>query len=183
MRALVVGASILLWASPSLAEQKAPDGFGPIKFGMTKEEAWKAIDGKGEWKDDNTFVHKEGLPDFLKDYEVTVRIYKDSINDIVIARNSKGVLEVFCMGDILRILHKIEQKYEISPVSYQRDRIIPKPSTIFYFLYSFSDGSRIHIFASVEKSYIPDRESAPDPARQCWVRIQYSPPSEDYNPF
>ena len=25
-------------------------GFGPIKFGMTKEEAWAAIDGKGKWE-------------------------------------------------------------------------------------------------------------------------------------
>ena len=51
MRVLVVIASILLWNLPSLADQKSPDGFGKVKFGMTQEEAWQAIGGQGEWQE------------------------------------------------------------------------------------------------------------------------------------
>ena len=64
MRQLALIALAFLWIAPVQAEtKKAPDGFGPIKFGMTMDEAWEAIDGKGEWKRDGSLVYTITIPE------------------------------------------------------------------------------------------------------------------------
>ncbi len=66
MRHLALIALAFLWVTPAHAETtKAPDGFGPIKFGMTKEEAWAAIEGKGEWKSDTELTYKLDISKWL----------------------------------------------------------------------------------------------------------------------
>ena len=46
---MVVMGLVVLGALEARAEAAALEGFGPIKFGMSKDEAWAAIEGKGEW--------------------------------------------------------------------------------------------------------------------------------------
>ena len=151
MRVLVVVVSILLWTSPSLAEQKAPDGFGPIKFGMTKEEAWEAIEGQGEW-DGDTLVHKIGIPGFMTDfYDVRQEFVGGFAHSLIVQNTDHWPGVTRCVLDLAVVLGVITNKYKIAPIYLEyREHSIPntKIRNLNIYQFHYYDDSFIQVYKS-----------------------------------
>lgn len=175
MRALVVLVSILLWASPSLAEQKAPDGFGPIKFGMTKEEAWEAIEGQGHWEEE-ALIHKVGLPRYMIDFfEVRQDFVQGKAVMATVQNFDTKLGSDGCFSTLVNVLAVLVKKYSIFPInmdyrgdSYPENRA--KDTTMH--LFNYHDGSVIltSVITEFEFSIRSIEEIS------CLLSVQYIPP-------
>ena len=174
MRAILVVLSILLWASPSLAEQESPDGFGPIKFGMTKEEAWEAIDGQGHWENDELLAHKVGLPEFMKDYYEVIHFFEGGLANAVRikARYTKELREL-CSIHVGKIVNIVQNKYRINATKVS-DWYSSIATDVYYF--HFPDGSNWYaLFARGTENV-----SSGPKQLSCIVTIEITPPQQDW---
>ena len=136
MRALVVFAALLFFVSPALAEQKAPDGFGPIKFGMTIEEAREATGGEDRWVNDDTMVSKQGLPSKLKNnFDIMIDFDKDMVSRIVIKRAENEQERTLCISDLQFIITMIYRKYLIQPIYIKSLNIELNTREEYYFIF------------------------------------------------
>ena len=174
MRHMVVFLAAILWAMPVQAEtKKAPDGFGPIKFGMTKEEAWAAIDGKGEWEDDDTLVYELELvaPPFLDLFEVT-QSFTDGLAG---GSRADGVTRSSdlesCENSMAWLAALIGSVYGQSPV--RGGASSPQIGVLdTSYLFAFRNGSLIHVNLKVI-DMLTDKRYA------CFLHVSYYEPFSD----
>ena len=177
MRAMVVIFSILLWASPSLAEQQSPDGFGPIKFGMTKEEAWEAVGGEGEWKDD-ILVHQVGLPKLMTDFfEVRQHFVQDSADRVTIQNFDQNLGSDECVLMLVNVIAALINKYGVQPINIEyRSDSYPENhiKDIIMHVFNYSNGSMIAttIITKFEFSIKSIEEVS------CLFAVEYIPPTD-----
>ena len=187
MRALIVVAALLLLVSPALAEQKsAPDGFGPIKFGMTKDEAWEAIGGQGEWADAKErdgisgeyLVHKVGIPEYLKEYfEVKHRFLDGRAIDVTLFNTDTQLPFASCVTFFASFLGAITSKYGVHPLGfdYETDGY-PSPSIHQVDIYQFSYEDNSFVQATLMKTL--ERTVGEVREISCKLFIQYAPPQK-----
>ena len=189
MRVIVVVFVFLFWSLPALAEVKAPDGFGPIKFGMTKEEAWEAIGGAGRWAPGEEYfdhgtgveylVHKVGLPRFLNNnYEVRHRFADGRAGSANIVSAERNIPFDLCMIKVSRILGILARKYEVEPIRTSFELTEKRPprlesTDIYHFQFHDSSSIQVYVRKILEDSY-GEWEQV-----DCKVYVIYAPPQED----
>jgi len=91
-------------------------GFGPIKFGMTKEEAWAAIDGKGKWKSDWKLSYGFEWEAIGKTFEVDQQFVDGRASVLAVNLLSEEFYFRTCVSDSLRIVSAIKEKYKKTPL-------------------------------------------------------------------
>ena len=180
MRALIVCTLLLLWALPALAEQKsAPDGFGPIKFGMTKDEAWEAIGGQGEW-DGDVLIHKVGIPSFMGDlYEARHQFVDGMADEVTVQNTEKRIDAVSCASQLSFILGIIVKKYGIYPINIDyraSNRSETEERHVSLYQFHYLDDSLAQV--SIIKYYEQTRDGLQ--SRSCLLSVQYAPPREGW---
>ena len=147
MRAMVVVLSILLWASPTLAEQKSPDGFGPIKFGMTKEEAWEAIDGNGEWLlQDKVLQYSIELPTYslnMKEFDVKQSFHEGIATDVEVKVNAEHDNFLTCITMHADVVAYLSNLYEKTPIYSENTEPGSLTKRYVGYNFAFDDGARI----------------------------------------
>lgn len=126
MRHLVVFLAAVLWAMPVLAEtKKAPDGFGPIKFGMTIEEAWEAAGRDGSPKDiegDTLFSYTLKVPKSkfrLTDFEVSQYFTDGRASSALVRSEFESVTYSRCFEVMSRIIGFLSYRYDKTPQNLQ----------------------------------------------------------------
>lgn len=151
MRVLVVTVALLLWVSPSLAEQKSPDGFGPIKFGMTKEEAWEAIGGEGYWHPDTDILNYEiVLPTYslnIKEFDVTQYFLNGVATSVEAELNTEGFGFLSCVTMQADIVAHISNLYNKMPVYSERTDPGPLVNRYVGYNFAFDNGASILSYA------------------------------------
>lgn len=128
---IAVLAACFMLAAPVEAAELT--GFGPIKFGMSKVEAWEAIGGQGKWEpDDQTkkvLVYKYPFLD-TEEYWVVRQLFTgDQAGGVRTWYGGPGVSPKSCRVQALGIATKIGLEYGALPtirsddtsVSYKRD--------------------------------------------------------------
>ena len=186
MRFIVVVAILLLWMSPALAEQKtAPDGFGPIKFGMTKEEAWEAIGGEGAW------YERENVDELVYDLELrlprSAATAKATVHQYF--RGAEGAIQGYaelvfaatratCIQWSAEYAALIQSRYGVAPFKDSGDFVdtetMNQPALSYYttYIFVFDDG----VMFAVSTYLIPIKE-LPGKGGQCDLAIEFFPPS------
>lgn len=106
------------------AGAKELTGFGPIKFGMTKEEALEAIGGKGEWVMEDVLAYEIPLDIRLRGAFLTKRslpvrqIFRDGRAVDVSIRSEWGIsTRSRCLLAALKFAGAIRNRYGITPIS------------------------------------------------------------------
>ena len=187
MRALIVCTLLLLWVAPALAEQKSgPDGFGPIKFGMTKDEAWEAIGGQGAWNEEGDFLGytiAPSKPRFgIKEFKVSQqfksgRAWQAKVNAIL------EVTHLYeCMFTAIESTAYVSNLYNTVPVVIAHTEHDVTWSTLALYQFHFADGSSMQtevvireygISAEVAKTLHIEREEP-----TCSVTYYYTAPPD-----
>ena len=175
MRHLALIVLAVLWVTPAQAETKeGPDGFGPIKFGMTKEEAWAAIDGKGDWSDEGSLDYQlksVGILDYS--FEVSQFFSKGLATYSIAGRTQINATRSRCLRHLFLLVSIIADVYDREPMQFEDPKFQSPGSVEAKYLFGFRDGSFIEIDHEVS-----ERSEA---KADCIVQIAYSPPnsSED----
>ena len=192
MRGLALILLAVLWAAPALAETKdGPGGFGPIKFGMTKAEAWAAIDGKGEWNEaGNVLSYEMEIPESaplfgrsLKVRHVFSKRFADRAGSFGVAYKSIATPIKSCYREISYFLGKIHGKYGVEPITLNEPPKLGFLEDSFYysiFVFEVKNHSTITVEAEISN------ESAAESAGAipwCHVRLLYEPPPSEELPF
>ena len=181
MRGLAFILLAVLWAAPAVAETKdGPDGFGPIKFGMTKEEAWAAIDGKGEWiRNGVVLEYQMDVPRQapLLSRTLTIRhAFSEPYGNLagnlgVFYKNFASVGER-CYRELSYFLAKISGSYGIKPLSLnQPPKLALMRENTYYdiFVFETNNGTTITVAAEF--------------ADECDISMLYDPPPSEEFPF
>ncbi len=152
MRQLALIALTFLWIAPVQAEtKKAPDGFGPIKFGMTKEEAWAALDGEGEWKEDTFLVHRRDFPSGEIEplsFRVSYIFRDDRVVAVNVGNAEENATNETCSRKVLYFVALISAIYGSEPVSKEdihwafAEPLVIKSS---YYFFVFPKGASIYV--------------------------------------
>ncbi len=159
------------------------EGFGPIKFGMTKEEAWAAIDGKGEWKSDRVLVYDYPIDRGTITLEARQSFYDGQAAEAVISyATPKGAPESLhgCRAKILVIAGLIREKYNKIPLMYFGEKDVYYPRSIKDYaafdllLFNFAKGAYIKIDGSMHVT---------PKMKYCEILLLYRPPTDDKIPF
>ena len=181
MRHLALIVLAFLWIAPAQAETKdGPDGFGSIKFGMTKEEAWAAIGGKGEWNERGNVLKYEmevssQLP--LLGRSLTIQHaftepYENRAGNLGVFYESTGSVVEPCYRELSYFLAKISGRYGIEPITLNQP---PKRGfigdLIYYDVFAFeaNNGTTITVVAEI--------------ADACNISVLYTPPPSQEIPF
>lgn len=178
MRVIVVVAALLLWVSPTLAEQKAPDGFGPIKLGMTKEEAWEAIGGEGEWTEHEGFDELSyevdlQAPSSSATIPATVHhFFQEQRATFAYLETLLGVSGEQCAGWSAQHAALINSLFGAAPLkdsgSYDRP-----PLTVYTsYVFGFDNGVTL-----IVASYLEPAKDVPAGGGLCELNIQFMPPN------
>ncbi len=180
MRQLALIALAVLWFAPAQAEtKKAPDGFGPVKFGMTKEEAWAALDGKGEWEEDSSHYAGFLTYNFEMPFGTSVKyrlrmrasISEGKVDFIIITLEDPHAASPSCNTNYLYIVGMIKQKYNVDFVTNSlRDDLI-----------GFDIYSSVFVFPN--RSLIDVQLLASDRDHHCGVDVFYVPAPPEAVPF
>ncbi len=152
MRQLAFITLVLLWVTPAHAEtKKAPDGFGPVKFGMTREQAWAALDGEGEWEEDTFLIHRRDLPSGDLDplsFNVSYIFRDDRVVAVSLSNSEEtGSLEI-CSRKVLYYVALIKAIYGFEAVSKEDIRwALAEPLWIqsSHYFFAFPNGASIHV--------------------------------------
>ncbi len=153
MRHLALIALAVLWIAPAQAETKnAPDGFGPVKFGMTREEVWEAIGGEGEWIERENLIQRQDLPSDsfdLLNFRVAYVFQDDRVIHVSLQHTEKNLINDRCSGRALYFAGLIRAIYGTDYTSHRdiqwsfaRD-VLDVRSNIYFFV--FSTGSFIRV--------------------------------------
>ena len=169
----VAATAILL--SAGLAAAAEFEGFGPIKFGMTKEEAWEAIGAKGEWVEPDVLRYDIPYDDIVRVERFDVRqIFKDGrAADAMIEYAMASGGTIFCLPRGLHFAADVRDKYGVPPeVVYGRPRPQGAEEDDLYILedfYGFDFGAHGSVQIVVRIVY-----STPS---ECRISIHYRGPS------
>ena len=121
MRHFVVVLTAILWAMPVQAETKeAPDGFGPIKFGMTKEEALSVLDGRGRVEEGEIHfeqdTHLTSDPQRIASLTVELTLTDIGIGSILVRNPGFQALEYECVSLGQAVAARVSSKYKKNPL-------------------------------------------------------------------
>ena len=173
MRHLALVVLVVLWMAPAPAQAEtktAPDGFGPIKFGMSKEEAWAAIGGKGEWTADDELTYTLEVSDWdLYESEITVVQWfsggKASSSRSVLTSQRKD--DVVCLAYLNAVVSDIMHIYGKPPVRMgtRPDRRLDRSRD--YYTFVFDDS--ISVVVIFNQYFI-----GPDEEAHCDLVINYN---------
>lgn len=175
---------ISCFALPATAARAAElEGFGPIKFGMTKEEAWAAIDGHGEWLGENSLVYERPVDRGT----IMLKVYQGftdgrAVEATVVYDPPIDPLESLagCREKTLIMAGLIREKYDKIPLAHYGGKStagIEKPMDVSVFdllLFSFPRGAYIKITGRFTRRIKGD---------DCLILLLYRPPTDDKIPF
>lgn len=99
------------------AEAAEFEGFGPIKFGMTKDEAWAAIEGKGEWLDSGTLRYERPSGDPHGKLVVEQEFENRQAANVSVVYSLRAGTRDYCLAKGVHFAAVIESKYRISPLT------------------------------------------------------------------
>ncbi len=159
------------------------EGFGPIKFGMTKEEAWAAIGGKGEWKSDRVLVYEYPIDRGTITLEARQAFYDGRAMEAVVSYSTpKDAPETLkgCRAWTLVIVGLIQEKYNILPITRfgEKERSDPRNEKLYdihdLWLFSFAKGAYIRIDSGM---YVRRNIDF------CEITLLYRPPTDAKIPF
>ena len=188
MRHLALIALAVLWVAPAQAETKeGSDGFGPIKFGMTKEEAWAAIEGKAEWDEEGrTLQYEMDIPKSVPLNGLPLKVshlFDERTGNLagltVVQFEGVASGEPFCYQDIAYVVMRIQDRYKVDPfVLDQLPRYNFLKEDFYYKIFAFAtnNGTSITVEASIGPGSL-----APVPS--CKITVTYDPPTPDELPF
>ncbi len=154
------------------------EGFGPIKFGMTKKEAMAAINGEGRWETDDRLDYSYYWVEFDEKFIVN-QFFRDGLaNEAKIYSESKQPFWYLCVASTLRIIGTIKKKYQKTPVirdglnnNWRLGGVIKKYTTDSYF-FGFEHGAFIAITNWMSEE-----------SRDCELTIHYYPAYRNSHPF
>lgn len=110
----VLAACLALMAPAEAAEL---EGFGKIKFGMTKDEAWKAIAGEGEWAEGDilrySYLFNAGSRE--EQFVVRQKFTNGQASHAEIEHFTAGVTPEICSWFGIRFADLIRHKYGVMP--------------------------------------------------------------------
>lgn len=165
-------------------------GFGPIKFGMSKDEAWAAIDGKGKWERNGKWLRYEHALDdrvgsniILSDlkFEVVQTFHDDLALDVIVEITASTIFSPACATEMYYFVSAIQHKY--GKPTLVRDDVVDldqgkkgiRPGATSFRIFAFDDEALIRIVLSTW-------EGEP-PGWNCSLQIWYHPPVSDPIPF
>jgi hypothetical protein len=152
-RKLVIHATVIFFAllagAPLQVRAAELTGFGPIKFGMTKEEAMAAINGDGRWETDDRLEYSYNWLEFDMKFTVRQHFRNGRAISAHVVRDSKLLFWYVCVSEALKIVGVIIEKYQITPFvrsglkneSRLNDKVEEFETDIYYF--GFDDGAFI----------------------------------------
>ena len=197
MRQLALIVLAVLWVAPAQAETKdGPDGFGPIKFGMTKEEAWAAIGGNGEWVEEGkTLEYEMDIPKTLPFLGESLRVrhlFPENLDYLAgtvgVFYESVALIETMCYREILYFLTHIRGKYGVEPLFLdQPARIFSLEHNRYDEIYGFrmKNGSVVTVEAGItpnsSRGVLPSGTGGP--LLWCSIGVIYEPPTSEELPF
>ena len=149
-------------------------GFGPIKFGMTKDEAWAAIDGKGKWVSDWKLSYGFEWEAIGKTFEVEQHFVDGRASVLAVNLLSDEFYFRTCVSDSLRIVSAIKEKYKKTPLVrlQNRDSLFKKAFVTDSYFFGFGNDSSIE----VTLWFWTD-------SNDCELTVWYRPPSAKPLPF
>jgi hypothetical protein len=166
------------------------EGFGPIKFGMTKEEAWAAIDGKGKWEKEGKWLRYEyalhdriGPTIIFSDLKLEViQTFQDnSASDVVIEIKSRNYHRGYCAADMSYFVAAIQHKYgkptlvRENVANEARVENATKSGTTSFRIFAFDDEALIRVVLETW-----DNEPL---VGHCYLQVWYHPPVPSPIPF
>ena len=156
------------------------EGFGSIKFGMSKEEAWAAIDGKGEWSKQEDLMYEFPSEDSVAKFTVKQKFEEKRASDVFVEYALKAGSPEYCLARGLYFAAVIEEKHGVSPLFRYGSAEPAKP---------WKKDSRDYIVQDVYAFSFDDNASIQMVARygfeepECLIVIRYTPPNQYENPF
>jgi len=154
------------------------EGFGPIKFGMTKKEAMAAINGEGRWETDDRLDYSYFWTEFDKKFTVN-QFFRDGLAiEAHVFGHSQEPFWYNCVSEALKIVGVIKEKYKNTPLVRNglknniRDRsYLSRTKTDTYF-FGLDDGA----FINVTNELWEDSDD-------CGLLIHYYPAHVKPHPF
>ena len=153
-------------------------GFGPIKFGMTKEEAMAAINGEGRWETNDRLDYSYYWSEFDEKLTVNQFFRKGRAFQVHVFGQSKEPFWYNCVSVALKVVGVIQEKYKISPLirsglnnQMKLSRSVDEFVTDTYF-FGFDGGA----FINVTNSLSADSDD-------CDLLIHYYPAHRKPHPF
>lgn len=166
------------------------EGFGQIKFGMTEDEAWAAIDGAGEWRKER-WVRKPWL-----DYEVQLREgdppgrvsqhFVDGRAKLAVIIFDRSAAPGDCIGYGRRMAGWMAERHGVSPIT----RTLR--SDVLSAMYILGPSARDVVFEQHEfgfdggayiRVWVSSRFGLGGNTGQCSTIIKYMPPALTPVPF
>jgi len=150
------------------------EGFGPIKFGMTKDEAWAAIDGKGKWVSDWKLSYGFEWEAIGRTFEVEQHFMDGRASVLAVNLLSDEFYFRTCVSDSLRIVSAIKEKYKKTPLVrlQNRDKLFKRAFVTDSYFFGFGNDSSIE----VTLWFWTD-------SNDCELTVWYRPPSAKPLPF
>ena len=173
-------ATTVILLSAGLAAAAELEGFGPIKFGMTKEQAWEAIEGRGVWVSDDRLEYALIFENDYSSYRLEARqeFEKEHAADVFVRHESEDPGD-YCIQRGLRFAGTIMAKYGIEPLKI--DGKIKQVSTPDQkFRHIIED---LYVFRFDRNASIQIRVSAIVQKADCRIAITYRAPSAEHGPF
>ncbi len=180
---------IFCFVLPATAAQTAElEGFGPIKFGMTTEEARAAMGGKGEWPIESLLIYESAFDRGT----IPLKVYQGfgesgitkgrAVEATVVYQTPKGGPETSdsCRERTLIMAGLIREKYNKDPlVQYGIETRAGRPNKTIIsitdiFIFNFSEGAYIKINSRLNVM----RER-----KDCLILTIYRPPTDAEIPF
>lgn len=174
MRTLILSLSLIVATSQAFAQKAAPDGFGPIKFGMTKEEAWEAIDGQGVWLEGDILTYV--LPDvgpLGKPAAVEHQFLNGEAANVVISFGEDRAGDEVCARWGATIVGAISEVYNKYPIIYDFRILSSLEETAHLSIFYFGNGSTIEVNTTTIGDVRPD----------CIIKISYNMSTDTRVPF
>ena len=193
-RKLVIYAAVIFFALlsglPLPAQATELTGFGPIKFGMTKEEAWAAIDGKGKWEyEGRQLVYEYPIHDRtglfgalkVKNFKVIQTFHDDVASDVFVYISSNLDHLGSCARETSYFIAAVQHKYgkPALVMEHVADKIGRQDAeyamTTSLYVFPFDDEALIRI--ALESWDAGDLDGG------CHLEIWYHPPVPKPIPF
>lgn len=111
--------TVLVLAGAASSRAAELEGFGPIKFGMTEEEAWRAIDGKGEWdrpRGSDRILRYEHPTPFGKGRWRVLQRFRDGLASNVVLTYEAGLSRTTCLAQGRFTAEKIAKRHGVLPM-------------------------------------------------------------------
>lgn len=177
---ITVLAACLALAAP--AEAAELTGFGPIKFGMTRDEAFVAIGNKGTWHSNRELRYEVIYDSFLSEAIRKLRVTQEFENgraaEVRVQVQVDKVPRFSCLAIASVFGGVISEKYGISPIlrndvwEHYRPTDFESDDTTDLFTFGFNHNAYIQMSATWSTK-----------SAMCRIGLAYSPPLKSPIPF